>query len=732
MAVNRAVIVDGSFTNWVKSYVGPSFPKQLPANFNSLKAIEVFESMIASRHLDIHARELKAQGHSFYTIGSSGHEANACVAATTRITDPAYLHYRSGAFFLQRAKQSPSTHGIFDILLGLVASTDEPIAGGRHKVFGSLPLNIPPQTSTIASHLPKAVGAAFTITRQYRLGLPSSYPEDSIVLCSFGDASSNHATASTAFNAASISEYQNLPLPLLFVCEDNGIGISTRTPKNWVSHRFKSHPSIKYFYADGLDLFSTLQVAQKAADFVRRFRKPAILHLRVVRLLGHAGSDVEQLYRSLNEIEQIEAKDPLISSAKQLIDHGLMDAQSIQELYENTRQRVHRLGAEATTRPKLETAEDVMAPLSPIDPDAIRNDCQKDFYLARKEYWRKLPEEERPRHMAMLINRCLADIMLKYPNTILFGEDVAKKGGVYHVTADLNAKFGTGRVFNTPLDETSILGLAIGAGQLGLLPIPEIQYLAYIHNALDQIRGEACSQQFFSNGQFSNPMVIRIASLAYQKGFGGHFHNDNSIAALRDIPGLVIACPSNGHDAVQMLRTSIAAANVNKTVVAFLEPIALYMTKDLHEDKDGLWSFPYPEPNKNIPIGQAKTWLDGTDITIITYANGLWMSLRVAKRLEAQGISCRVMDLRWLNPLPEDDILREAEACPRILVVDEGRQTGGISEGIVSLIAENLSNKHIKRLCGLDTFIPLGAAANLVLIQEADIESAVLSMMEAV
>jgi 2-oxoisovalerate dehydrogenase E1 component len=179
----------------------------------------------------------------------------------------------------------------------------------------------------------------------------------------------------------------------------------------------------------------------------------------------------------------------------------------------------------------------------------------------------------KPRHLAVLINQALAELLQKYPQSFLFGEDVAKKGGVYHVTTDLERGTGKARVFNTLLDEQTILGLAIGAGHMGQLPIPEIQYLAYVHNAIDQLRGEAGSLQFFSNGQFRNPMVVRIAGLAYQKGFGGHFHNDNSVASLRDIPGLVIACPVERRDAVGILRTAMAAAHVDGAVVVFLEPI---------------------------------------------------------------------------------------------------------------------------------------------------------------
>src|ERR1022692_1235054 len=154
------------------------------------------------------------------------------------------------------------------------------------------------------------------------------------------------------------------------------------------------------------------------------------------------------------------------------------------------------------------------------------------------------PEAAGPMTLAQVINATLADALAARPDMLVFGEDVARKGGVYGVTRGLLAKFGAGRVFDTLLDEQSILGLALGTGLAGMLPVPEIQYLAYLHNAADQIRGEAATLSFFSQGQYRNPMVVRVPGLAYQKGFGGHFHNDNALAALRDIPGLVIAVPA--------------------------------------------------------------------------------------------------------------------------------------------------------------------------------------------
>ena len=206
------------------------------------------------RHLDIEARSLKDRDEGYYTIASSGHEANAAVAAALRPTDPAFLHYRSGGFFVERARQVPGQTPIFDVLLSLTASSADPISGGRHKVFGSVPLGIYPQTSTIASHFPKSVGHAISLERAKHLGLPLPFPDDAIIVCSAGDASLNHSTALGATNAALWASYQNLPVPILFVCEDNGLGISVATPKEWIANRWSTQPGLSYFRADGLDL----------------------------------------------------------------------------------------------------------------------------------------------------------------------------------------------------------------------------------------------------------------------------------------------------------------------------------------------------------------------------------------------------------------------------------------------------------------------------------------------
>jgi 2-oxoisovalerate dehydrogenase E1 component len=372
-----------------------------------------------------------------------------------------------------------------------------------------------------------------------------------------------------------------------------------------------------------------------------------------------------------------------------------------------------------------------MAPLFQHDAALVADSVPVASDEARLDHWRgNLPEaSDRPRHLAFQLNRALHDILLAAPEAVVFGEDVARKGGVYHVTADLVKRFGVARVFNTLLDETTILGLAIGCAHEGLLPIPEIQYLAYLMNAIDQLRGEAGSMQFFSQGQYKNGMVVRLAGLAYQKGFGGHFHNDNGIAALREIPGLLIGCPSRGDDAVRMLRTMVTAARELGRVAVLLEPIALYMTKDRAVDGDGGWLFPYPAPDEHLPVDEVGVYGSGTDLTILSYANGLWMSLRVADRLARSGISCRVVDVRWLQPLPYDALIPHVEASKRVLIVDECRASSGIASDLAAGLAERCTARFLRHTAP-DTYIPLGAAANLVLISEDSIETAARKLLE--
>jgi 2-oxoisovalerate dehydrogenase E1 component len=674
--------------------------------------LDLLTAQLRSRCADLVTRELRARGAGYYSIASAGHEADAAVAAALRPTDPALLHDRSGAFHAARAQQVGGIDPVRDVLLGVMGAAADPVSGGRHKVIGRHELAIVPQTSTIASHLPRAVGLAFALGRARRLGVEPAVPPDSVVVCSLGDASVNHSTATGAVNAAVQAAYRGLAMPLLLVGEDNGLGISTPTPAGWVEHALGARPGLRYLHVPGTGTWETLVAARELAGWVRRHRRPALLHLDAVRFLGHAGTDVESAYRTAADVTADLARDPLAVHARDLVAHGLATADELLALYDDVLAHARTVAAEVERLPQLPDAAAVTEPLTRTAPDAVR--LEADRIAAHPA-----PGGGQPQTLAQAIGGALRQVLAAVPGAMVFGEDVAAKGGVYGVTRGLQQEAGGTRVFDTLLDEQTVLGLGLGAGLAGLLPLPEIQYLAYLHNAEDQLRGEGATQAFFSAGRYTNPMVVRVPGYAYQKGFGGHFHNDNSVAVLRDVPGLVVASPALPDDAAAVLRTCAAVAAVEGRVCVFLEPIALYHQRDLHADGDGGW-LAVPD-EEHVPVGRARTHGAGTDLTVVTFGNGLRLSLRAARALEREGVGVRVVDLRWLVPLPVDDVLREARTTGRVLVVDETRRSGGVSEGVVTALVDHGFTGPMARVAALDSFVPLGAAADLVLVQEADV-----------
>lgn len=726
--MDRAEIVHAAFLARVRSGDLPhgGARRLADAGLDAAGAVALLRAQLTSRQLDRTARAMQARREGYYTIGSSGHEGMAAVAAAFRPGDMAFLHYRDAAFLLQRMNQAPGETPLWDFLLSFGAGAEDPVSGGRHKVLGSRRLMVPPQTSTIASHLPKAVGAAMSVGLARRDPPEHSVlADDAVVVCAFGDASLNHSTAQGALNTAGWTSWKGTPLPLVFVCEDNGIGISTPTPAGWVEASARSRPGLTYFAADGLDLVETLAVARDVERHVRRTRRPAFLHLRTVRLYGHAGSDMEAAYMSRARIEANEALDPLLRSAAILIGEGVLTAEEVIALYEGIGAQAQAVAGVVARRPKLATAPEVMAAIVP-PPRPHRASNGPTAEAREAAFGAEFAALAAPQPMARLINWALTDLMLEHRELVLAGEDIGPKGGVYGVTQKLHARFGGRRVIDTLLDEQSILGLAIGLAHNGFVPIPEIQFLAYLHNAEDQLRGEAATLPFFSDGRFANPMVVRIAGLGYQKGFGGHFHNDNSLAVLRDIPGLVIACPSNGADAAAMLRECVRLAREEQRVVVFVEPIALYATRDLHAEKDGLWTHVYPPPGVRARLGEVGVQGDGADLAIVSYANGHHLSRQAARMLEERhGLAVRVVDLRWLAPLPLDALLAAVAPCAAVLVVDECRTTGSQSEALVALLLER-AGRVAHRLAAQDSFIATGPAYAATLPGAEDIVAAAL------
>ena len=697
--------IDEHFLRTVEEWCAPEEPRPLDrALVDRLEAL--FEAQAESRHLDFAARWLQQRGAGYYTIGSAGHESNAAVGLLSRTTDPALLHYRSGGFYAARAHVDGSVDPVRETLRSLTSSAADPMSGGRHKVFGHPKLHVIPQTSTIASHLPRAVGLGFAVGLAKLLGRETPWPDDALVVCSFGDASVNHSTAAGALNTAAYLTHVHRDCPLLLVCEDNGLGISTRTPRGWSAAVLQHLPGIPYLHAPGHDPVALLSSTEEALTAVRTRRSPAVLHLSAVRFMGHAGSDVEIAYRAPTAIQADYARDPLLGTARALVDGGHWSAEQVVARYAQVRERVRGLSAELSSEPRLASRGEVMAPLA---------------YPRPRPAAPTRPAEPRPLTLAQAINQTLVDELQDHDDVLVFGEDVAVKGGVYGVTRGLRDRFGAARVFDTLLDEQTVLGTALGTSLAGFVPVPEIQYLAYLHNAEDQLRGEAASLRFFSDGQYDNGMVVRIPGLAYQKGFGGHFHNDNSLAVLRDIPGIAVAVASHPHSAPGLLRGCLDLAREGRVCV-YVEPIARYHTRDLFDGDEG-WLAPFDGSTRAAP-GHVVGYGTGRDLLLVTFGNGVFMSLRVAAALRADGFGCTVLDLAWVTPLPVAALVEAASRAAVVLVVDETRHSGGVSESVVAALVDAGVEAPVSRVTSADSFIPLGPAADAVLLQEGEILAA--------
>ena len=697
---------------------------ELAAGLTAGDALALWTDMARSRALDVAARRMRAAGTGHYTISSAGHERTALVAAALRVDDPALLHYRDGAFVMTRHRMA-GLDPVVPTVRALAADRREPASGGRHKVWGSAPAWIVPQTSTVASHLPKATGLALALDRATRLGWDLPVPDDAVVVASTGDASINHASALAGVNGAVYGRRRGVGVPLLLVVEDNGLGISTPTPSGWVEAWGRSWPHLEYVrVAD--DLRTAWHQVATAVDRVREERAPVLLHLPTVRLWGHAGSDVERGYRSTEEIRADEARDPLPELARELATLGVADGAALRAALASVRDEVAAAVEDLEPVQPLPDRAAVLDALHEHDDRRVRASvAASDPGDRRQLHDGLLPEEATQagrRTLAAYTTAALREALAADERSLVLGEDVGRKGGVYGVTSGLQDRFGPHRVIDTLLDETGILGAAQGAALVGQLPIVEIQYLAYLHNAIDQLRGEAASTRFFSDGAFTTPMVLRTPAFADPEGFGGHFHNDNAVAALREIPGLAICVPSRGDQAVTLLRTAVAMAREHGRVVAVLEPTALYHRRDLFSEGDEQWTSDWPADGAVALPGQiGVAGPEDADVLLVTAGNGVPLSMRASARLAQEGITAQLADIRWLAPLPVPAVRHVAERVGRVVVVDECRASGGWADAMLAGLLRAGFRGPVTSVTAADSFVPIGPAAPTVLVDEDEV-----------
>lgn len=655
------------------------------------EAIEDYYLACVSRALDDREIALQKQRQVFFQISGAGHEA--VLLALARSLRPAYdwffPYYRDRALMLGLGV-TPT-----EILLQAVGSAEDPSSGGRQMPchWGYRDKNVVTQSSPTGSQCIPAVGcaeAARYLSR--RPGLPGTQAHgDELTYVSLGEGACSEGEFWESLNTAC-----TLHLPVLYLVADNGFAISVPTSDQApapISDLVRGFAGLEVHHLDGTDYFGVRERAAIAIAHVRAGVGPALIHANVTRPYSHSAADTQSKYRSPDELALETAGDPITKLGAALQRAGVLTEEDARELKEEARLEVARAAKEAlaAARPDPATVThhvfampDLPVPDEPAAAPAAGGDAVLFGEAIRRTLHERMEADERIR---------------------VFGEDVADaretvlaqvegKGGVFGTTHGLQRDFGIARCYNTPLSEANIVGRAIGQALRGLRPAPEVQFFDYIWPAMQQIKSEAATIRWRSNGAFSVPMVLRVPIGGYLVG-GSIWHSQCGESIFAHVPGLLIAYPSRARDAVGLLR----AAFLGEDPVLFLE--------HKHLLRQPYTADPFPGPEWVLPFGHGAIRRPGRDLTIVSWGATVEKSLVASAQLaEAGAGEIEVVDLRTISPWDRDLVAASVARTGRALVVHEDTMTAGFGAEVAAFIADACFtdlDAPVRRVAALDT-----------------------------